>query len=186
MIIDSPKPETTLRAGRMLAACVSDDGLVLCLTGGLGAGKTAFVKGLAEGFGVDPAVVSSPTFVIANQYSTASGKSMHHVDFYRLESASELEGIGWLDLLAPGAVVAVEWGERFRDEFPRDHLAVRLSRRPVSTGAIANADGFVDAPRRIEVEAWGPCASKVYAAWAAMNGAMNAAMNGDGNGDHES
>ena len=90
--------------GRTLRA-----GDVVLLTGTLGAGKTAFVRGLAAGLGADPDAVSSPTFTIAQEY--AGPTTVQHVDLYRLTPA-EVDDLG-LDQLGEGqGVVAVEWGER--------------------------------------------------------------------------
>jgi tRNA threonylcarbamoyladenosine biosynthesis protein TsaE len=85
-------------------------GTTILLSGDLGAGKTAFVKGLAEGLGLDPDDVTSPTFTLVHEYR--SGRlPLIHVDLYRLDTA-ELDEIG-LDLdLALTGVVAVEWAER--------------------------------------------------------------------------
>ena len=128
----SPGPEATAEAARALAAAIGDAGLLLALDGPLGAGKTAFVKGLASGLGVDPARVASPTFVIASEYP-ARGRRLAHVDLYRVESQAELEAVGFLDLLEPGAVVAVEWAERFPEALPTDRLSLRLERPAGST-----------------------------------------------------
>lgn len=124
----SPDPEQTRAAARSLAGCIGEEGLVLALIGPLGAGKTLFVKGLAEGLGIEPARVTSPTFVIAAEYPLAQARRLHHVDLYRVESVEELEQAGFLDMLEPGAVVAVEWADRFPHELPGDHLAVTIGR----------------------------------------------------------
>jgi tRNA threonylcarbamoyladenosine biosynthesis protein TsaE len=106
---------------------------VVSLVGPLGAGKTVFAKGLAEGLGIDPAVVASPTFVIASEYPTADGRRLAHVDLYRVESRAELESAGFADLLEPGAVIAIEWGDRFPAALPADRLEIEI-RRPDSAG----------------------------------------------------
>jgi tRNA threonylcarbamoyladenosine biosynthesis protein TsaE len=123
----SPDPEATAAAARALSGCLGEAGLVIALIGPLGAGKTAFVKGLAAGLGIDPARVASPTFVIASEYPVA-GRRLAHVDLYRVESEAELEAAGFLDLLEPGAVVAVEWAERFPEALPADRLELRIER----------------------------------------------------------
>jgi tRNA threonylcarbamoyladenosine biosynthesis protein TsaE len=149
-------------------AALPGGGLVISLTGELGAGKTVFVRGLAEGLGIDPSLVSSPTFVIANQYRSESGRLLNHVDFYRLESAGELETMGFFDLVDPVAVVAVEWGERFVRDLPRDHLALRLVRERAAktSGSEAIEADFVD-QRMIHATATGPSAQSVLDRWCA-------------------
>jgi tRNA threonylcarbamoyladenosine biosynthesis protein TsaE len=106
---------------------------VVALIGPLGAGKTVFVKGLAEGLGIDSAQVVSPTFVIAAQHEGqpggATARRLVHVDLYRVGSAAELDDAGWLDWLQPGALVAVEWGGRFPEALPDDHLEVSIEGR---------------------------------------------------------
>lgn len=116
------------------------------LLGPLGTGKTVFAKGLAEGLGIDPRQVASPTFVIASQYRGAqAGRGLNHVDLYRVESRDELEATGFADLLEPGALVAVEWADRIPDALPDDRLEVRIE-RPDPEGApsmrVLNAVAF--------------------------------------------
>ncbi len=82
--------------------------------GDLGAGKTAFVRGMARGMGLD-CRVSSPTFTIVNEY--LGERELIHFDMYRLSSADELFDIGWEDYLSRGAVCAVEWSENVQDAF---------------------------------------------------------------------
>lgn len=134
----------TRQAGRALGAAAGDRGLILALVGALGAGKTVFVKGLAEGLGLDPARVSSPTFAIVNEYSDGDRTRLAHVDLYRLERSDELDDVGFLDLLEPDAVVAVEWGDRFPDALPADRLVVEFVRpaeEPESRNCRAHALG---------------------------------------------
>ena len=100
----------TRDAGRRLAASLGGGELVI-LTGPLGAGKTVFVRGLAEGLGVDPAAVRSPTFVLHHVY-TGGRLTLHHLDLYRLADDADLRVLDVDELLDAGDVVAVEWGER--------------------------------------------------------------------------
>ncbi|MCD7918118.1 MAG: tRNA (adenosine(37)-N6)-threonylcarbamoyltransferase complex ATPase subunit type 1 TsaE [Clostridiales bacterium] len=88
-------------------------GAVLAYTGDLGAGKTAFTRGVARGLGV-PGRVTSPTFTIVNEYE-GGRLPLFHFDMYRLGSSEELYDIGWEDYLARGGVCAVEWSENVED-----------------------------------------------------------------------
>ena len=107
---DSPKE--TEKLGQALGA-VLQPGTVLAYEGDLGAGKTAFTRGLARGLGAVEAV-TSPTYTIVNEY--LSGRiPLFHFDMYRLTSADELWDIGWEDYLDRGGVCAVEWSENVED-----------------------------------------------------------------------
>ncbi len=152
----SPSPEATRRAAAALARVVDAGGLVVALVGPLGAGKTVFAKGLAEGLGLDATRVASPTFVIASEYTSTEGKRLAHVDCYRVESVAELEGAGFLDLLEPGVLVAVEWADRFPGALPADHLEVALVRDSSTSETQA---------RVLDVRAHGPEAEAALARW---------------------
>ncbi|MCC7032844.1 MAG: tRNA (adenosine(37)-N6)-threonylcarbamoyltransferase complex ATPase subunit type 1 TsaE [Acidobacteria bacterium] len=91
-------------------------GAVLLISGDLGAGKTAFVRGLAEGLGLDPAEVTSPTFTLVHEYR-GGRLPLLHVDLYRLETA-DLDEIGLDTDLAAEGVIAVEWPERLTRGVP--------------------------------------------------------------------
>jgi tRNA threonylcarbamoyladenosine biosynthesis protein TsaE len=120
--------DETVEAGRQLASSLSADSVVLLL-GDLGAGKTAFVRGLAEGLGASPADVSSPTFTLIQEYR--SGRvPLLHVDLYRLNNPREVEDLG-LEELGSGAVVAIEWAEKL-PYAPRD--AIRVSIKHLEEG----------------------------------------------------
>ncbi len=86
---------------------------VIAFTGDLGAGKTAFIRGLARGLGIGDRV-TSPTFTIVNEYE-GGRLPLFHFDMYRLESSDELFDIGWEDYLSRGGVCAVEWSEKVSD-----------------------------------------------------------------------
>ena len=100
-------------------------GAVAALYGDLGCGKTAFVRGMARGMGLD-AAVTSPTFTIVNEYE--GPRPLFHFDMYRLSSADELFDIGWEDYLARGGVCAVEWSENVPGAFEGDEIAVRFEK----------------------------------------------------------
>jgi tRNA threonylcarbamoyladenosine biosynthesis protein TsaE len=114
--------QETAAAGRQLAAHLSP-GAVVLLTGDLGAGKTAFVRGLAAGLGIDPAEVSSPTFTLVQEYRRGR-LLLRHVDLYRL-TPGETSDLGLDDMVEEGGVVAVEWPDRWRRP-PADAIDVHL------------------------------------------------------------
>ena len=121
----------TAAAGRELARTLSPGSVVL-LIGDLGAGKTAFVRGLAEGLGVDPADVSSPTFTLIHEYG-GGRLPLFHVDLYRLNDAREIEDLG-LEMADEG-VLAIEWAEKLPRVVP-GAIAVRIEHRDGDTRAI--------------------------------------------------
>ncbi|MBU0514851.1 MAG: tRNA (adenosine(37)-N6)-threonylcarbamoyltransferase complex ATPase subunit type 1 TsaE [Proteobacteria bacterium] len=99
-------------------------GDVVLLEGELGAGKTVLAKGVAEGLGLDEAVVTSPTFTIINEYPARL--TMYHVDLYRLNEDSDFEAEGVLDVLGADGLAVVEWAERLGDARPAGALTIRL------------------------------------------------------------
>ena len=115
--------EETAGAGERLGATLKAGDVVL-LFGDLGAGKTAFVRGIARGLGASADDVSSPTFTIVQQYSGA-GPTLFHVDLYRL-NPDEVDDLGLDDLVSGDGVVAIEWAERWRGR-PDDVVEVRLA-----------------------------------------------------------
>ena len=115
-----------------------DAGRVVAFTGDLGAGKTAFVSGMARALGVEERV-TSPTFTIVNEYE-GGRLPLFHFDMYRLGDADELFHIGWEDYLARGGICAVEWSENVAEAIEPD--AVRVS--------IVRGDG--DSDRMITIE----------------------------------
>ncbi len=121
--IHSKSDSDTFAAGYRLAESLKA-GSVVALYGGLGAGKTSFVRGLAAGLGIT-ARVYSPTFTIVNEYP---GKvPLFHFDMYRLGSEDELFDIGWEDYLERGGVSAVEWSENVPNAFPPGTVRVTLT-----------------------------------------------------------
>lgn len=130
-------PAETEALGARLADAL-DAGRVVAFTGDLGAGKTAFVSGMARALGVEERV-TSPTFTIVNEYE-GGRLPLFHFDMYRLGDADELFHIGWEDYLARGGICAVEWSENVAEALEPD--AVRVS--------IVRGDG--DDDRRITIE----------------------------------
>ena len=117
--------EETEQLGQALAEHLGP-GAVVAFTGDLGAGKTAFVRGLDRGLGI-PDRVTSPTFTIVNEYE-GGRLPLFHFDMYRLASSEELFDIGWEDYLARGGVCAVEWSENIADALEGDLVRVDLRR----------------------------------------------------------
>ncbi len=114
--------DETAAVARELARSLGPDTAIL-LVGDLGAGKTAFVRGLADGLGVDPADVSSPTFTLIQHY--AGGRlPLVHVDLYRLNDPREVDDLG-LDELGEGGVLAIEWAEKLPRP-PAGAIVVRI------------------------------------------------------------
>lgn len=127
----------TERIGEQFAKDLPD-GTVIAMYGDLGAGKTAFVRGMAKGMGLS-CRVSSPTFTIVNEY--IGERELIHFDMYRLESADELFDIGWEDYLRRGAVCAVEWSEKVEDAFFGDEIVLRIEKLGDSERKITIEEG---------------------------------------------
>ena len=139
MTIYTKNEAETEAAGAEFAKTLPD-GAVVALYGDLGAGKTAFVRGMARGMGIS-ARVSSPTFTIVNEYLGA--RELYHFDMYRLASSDELFDIGWEDYLRRGGVCAVEWSENVADAFEGDEISVRIEKlgdeeRKIMIGGMAS------------------------------------------------
>src|SRR5204863_1432537 len=118
-----PDASATIAAGAALAPELSP-GAVVALTGGLGAGKTHFTKGIVQGLGGDEEV-TSPTFTLVHEYR--SGRlPLFHFDFYRMETAAEVTGIGWDEYLESGGVCVVEWADRFPGLLPEGTVWLAL------------------------------------------------------------
>ncbi|MEZ5403976.1 MAG: tRNA (adenosine(37)-N6)-threonylcarbamoyltransferase complex ATPase subunit type 1 TsaE [Bryobacteraceae bacterium] len=116
--------DETIELGRRLARKLPSRGLVL-LIGGLGAGKTTLVKGIAEGRGAAPREeVSSPTFALIHEYGDPV--AVYHADLYRLDAEDEAARLGLDELLEAPALVLVEWGERFPRLWPDDRTEIRI------------------------------------------------------------
>lgn len=143
LTLHAPTADDTRAIGRALAPVLRARDAV-ALMGELGAGKTTFVQGVAQGLGVDDAV-SSPTFVLVKEY--VGRLTMAHADVYRLERVQDVVDLG-LDEIADGeAVLLIEWGDAVEQLLPTDRLRVALTGED-PTGA--------DESRRIVVEAVGP------------------------------
>ena len=120
-------PAETEALGQRLAERLQP-GDVIAYTGDLGAGKTAFTRGLARGLGITERI-TSPTFTIVNEY-LGGRLPLFHFDMYRLPDSDALFDIGWEDYLDRGGVCAVEWSEQVADALPEDTVTVSLARHP--------------------------------------------------------
>ena len=131
-------PEETRALGRTLAQALQG-GAVVAFTGDLGAGKTAFISGMARGLGIEERV-TSPTFTIVNEYE-GGRLPLFHFDMYRLGSADELFHIGWEDYLARNGVCAVEWSENVDEALDGDTIRVDISRGEDDNTRIITIEG---------------------------------------------
>ena len=119
-------PEMTELVGEHLGAAMKG-GEVIAFLGNMGAGKTAFVRGLARGMDID-AQVTSPTYTIVNEYE--GRLPLFHFDMYRLAGEDDLFDIGWEDYLSRGGVCAVEWSENILPALENGYIEVDISLHP--------------------------------------------------------
>jgi len=124
IIYESNSPEETAQiAERMATDAVA--GQVICLTGDLGVGKTAFAQGFGRGLGITEPM-ASPTFTILREYHDGR-LPLYHYDVYRISDADELVEVGFYDFMDEG-VSLVEWAELIEDEIPQDAVWVRIEK----------------------------------------------------------
>ena len=116
--------EETEALGRRIGAMLSGNETI-ALFGGLGMGKTAFVRGLAEGLGIDPLEIASPTFAIVHEHE-GDDKKLYHFDMYRVESWDELYSTGLFDYIGNGVIVT-EWSENIEGALPDDRINIEIS-----------------------------------------------------------
>jgi tRNA threonylcarbamoyladenosine biosynthesis protein TsaE len=127
LIRNAPSLEHTRVIADDLAAILRR-GDVVRLEGEMGAGKTTFVRLLAQNYGIAEEAVSSPTFVIMNIYGDEGSEhpTLAHMDCYRLGDESELDALGWDRIIDGDAIVLIEWAERIDDAIPEDALRVSI------------------------------------------------------------
>ena len=142
-----PSLRHTDRLGRAIGS-VLEGGESLALSGALGAGKTALVRGIATGLGAPAEAVSSPSFVLLHEYQ--GRLPLAHIDLYRLNSSKEAEAIGLEDYLSGPTVVAVEWADKAPGILPDDRLEMVLRHHKVQS-------------RSIELRATGPLSAALLA-----------------------
>lgn len=150
----SQSPAETQALGARLASLLGR-GDVLSLAGDLGAGKTCFVQGIAQGLGINEHL-TSPSFLLRKDYpvSLADGSpaTLAHLDIYRLDTFYDLDVIG-LDE-EPDAIWVIEWGDAAADALAAERLDIHLSYPVESTGFLE--DGSVDQARTITIDGYGP------------------------------
>ena len=121
--VELASEKDTARLGRALADLV-EPGMVIGLVGPLGAGKTRLVRAIAEALGVDPGAISSPTFVLIQEYD--GRLPVYHFDAYRLPTPEAFEDLGVADYWDSGGVSLVEWADRVRELLPDDCWTITL------------------------------------------------------------
>ena len=122
--LDLPDAAATERAGRALARGLAG-GMVVTLSGDLGAGKTTFARGVLRGLGWE-GPVKSPSYTLLEHYPLSS-LYLYHFDFYRFADPQEWETVGAAECFTPGSVALVEWPEKVAEHLPAADLAVRLA-----------------------------------------------------------
>lgn len=120
--IKSNNTSETLRLGKSLSKLLTKGDIVV-LSGELGSGKTKFVEGFLQNYGLENEI-SSPTFNIVNEYSS-SGTSIYHFDVYRLEDSDEFYAIGGEEYFEKG-ICLIEWGELISDVLPKDYIHITI------------------------------------------------------------
>ena len=123
--VTTRSPEETRRLAARLARRLRP-GDVLALTGEIGAGKTTFVQGLAEGLGIPEGRVASPSFVLVREYH-GGRLPLYHSDLFRLERLPEAATVGLEEVCESGGVTVIEWANRIPGVVPEEHLEIRFA-----------------------------------------------------------
>ncbi len=152
LIYQSSDESQTDALGAALAE-VLPNGAVVALCGTLGAGKTRLVQAIAQACGVDRRSVTSPTFVLAQQY--VGRRTLYHLDAYRLQTAEEFLDLGVEEYFHTDGIILVEWADRVEECLPPDRVQVRI-------------DVESDSSRRFTITALGPRCSAAIESLAAM------------------
>ncbi|MGN1403845.1 MAG: tRNA (adenosine(37)-N6)-threonylcarbamoyltransferase complex ATPase subunit type 1 TsaE [Ruminococcus sp.] len=125
VVVTTNDPAETIALAKIIGKRLRA-GDVIAYFGGLGAGKTTFTRGLAQGMGL-PDVVSSPTFAIVQEYH-GDGLSLYHFDMYRIDGALDLESTGYYDYPLDEGVFAIEWSENIASELPGNAIRITIQR----------------------------------------------------------
>jgi tRNA threonylcarbamoyladenosine biosynthesis protein TsaE len=132
-IVSHSEEQTTALAEKLAGSFAPAD--LIVLTGPLGSGKTAFVRGLAKGLGLDPAKVNSPSYTFVNEYR--GEKPLYHFDLYRINDTAELYEIGWEEYLGRNGLVVAEWGEKAGELLPDNYYQLTF-------GIVSDSDRSID------------------------------------------
>ena len=124
----------TDRLGQVIGR-VLRGGETIALYGPLGAGKTALVRGIAQGLGASPTAISSPTFVVIHEYDQGR-LPLAHVDLYRIRSPRELESTGLIEYFSGQTVTAIEWADKGLAALPQDRIEIALNHRAARSRTI--------------------------------------------------
>jgi tRNA threonylcarbamoyladenosine biosynthesis protein TsaE len=130
----SASRQHTDRLGQMIGRMLRG-GETIALYGPLGAGKTALVRGIAQGLGASPQTVTSPTFVVIHEYDQGR-LPLTHVDLYRIRTPHELESIGLIEYFSDRAVTAIEWADKGFTALPQDRIDITLHHRTARSRTI--------------------------------------------------
>ncbi len=122
-VVSHSEDETMALAEKLAKSFLPGD--VLVLVGPLGAGKTAFVRGLARGLGIDPSLVNSPSYTFVNEYP-GGDRRLYHFDLYRMQQSNELYEIGWDEYLSREGIMAVEWGDKAAELLPQKYYVLEF------------------------------------------------------------
>ena len=144
----STSHQQTDRLGQVIGR-VLRGGETIALYGALGSGKTALVRGIAQGLGASPMTVTSPTFVVIHEYDQGR-LPLSHVDLYRIRTPHELESIGLIEYFSGHTVTAIEWADKGRAVLPQDRIDITLTHRTARS-------------RTIQVRTTGPKSDKILA-----------------------
>ena len=139
--------QATLNLGERLAAVVRP-GVVIALVGNLGAGKTTFTRGLARALGVPEECVTSPTYLLQQDYLTDRGFMIHHFDVYRLDDPEQFEALGVGETFDSGGVSLVEWADKAEDSLPAGTWWIKIHHSADGASRVAE----LQLPDKVAVE----------------------------------
>ncbi len=132
-------PRQTKNVGKILGKILKG-GEVICLTGGLGSGKTCLTQGISLGLSVKERYITSPTFIIVNEYK--GRLPLYHIDLYRIEDPEEIDSLGISEYFYKGGVAVIEWAERAKDRLPAEKMTIELKfKGPSERELIFNPEG---------------------------------------------